>query len=234
MGKIIVPKEQRKASKSRKKIEGVLLQELGKVMRERPQPRFLEVGAHIGKMIEFIYECNDGAEVYAIEPLDSNIKKLLQRFPARNITVFKGLVSSTVGKKNLFLSNIKTKNKNMDCSMYKESVEKNNADIKNIIAENAYTMEHIWKELKLSHIDLISMNCEGGEYDIFESDNMEFLDNTDMIFICMHTKSKLFLSEEYRKKRMRIMDILANRGFVMQGMKDVGALAHVVQLWRKK
>lgn len=233
MGKRIVSEEQSKAAKKRKKVERELLIEVVESIHSQLQPSVLEIGAHTGNMIELIYAWNESAKVFAVEPLDSNIKTLNSKFPNAKLSIFKGLIGSTMGKRELFISDLKAKKKNADCSMYKGSAEKNNAGIKKVITENTYTMEYICKELKLSHIDLLSINCEGGEYDIFESDNMDFLDNVDMIYMHMHTKSKLFLSDEYRKKRVRIMDLLANRGFTMQGMDDVDAIAHIIQLWKK-
>jgi len=77
------------------------------------------------------------------------------------------------------------------------------------------------------------MNCEGAEYDIMLGD-LSWLSLVKRLYLHLHTKSDLFLSQKYYDKRVAIGKRLSDNGFTMEcGMKNMGAISHILQLWRR-
>jgi len=228
MGKRIVSKEIKKASKARRDVNRVLMRSVFEYLHSLDNPVVMEIGAFTGMFIGKVYEAIPGAKIYAIEPLKSNIKKL-RRFP--NLEILEGAVSDTRGTVKMYISDLESRRENIDCSMHKESAKKNNAGIKGSVEVPSYTLSSVWGYFGLERVDLMSINCEGGEYHMFGDSGV--FDRTGAVYIHMHTKTPFFLSPEYRRKREEIVEILRGKGFKMEGMDDLGALAHIVQFWRK-
>lgn len=83
----------------------------------------------------------------------------------------------------------------------------------------------------IDHVDLLKLNCEGAEYQIFPG---KFLDITDMIAVSFHAKNAFFNSEPFIQKRKEIYEHLESKGFILEiGKKWLKCKKHINQLWRK-
>ena len=86
----------------------------------------------------------------------------------------------------------------------------------------------------IKHIDLIHLNCEGGEYEIFAGDN-SWLNITDKIDVSFHAKNKFFNSPEFVSKRLAAYRLLEGCGYILEsGAKKITSSEHVRQVWVKK
>jgi len=237
MGKRKMSPEQNKAAKKRKKRDRKIVAKVVEHLQSVSDPVVVEVGAYVGDFIGRVYEASPSAKVSGIEPLESNISQLKTNFPDKDLHIFQGIASGKEEAVELFLSDLcsASKRKNMDCSAFKESAEKNNAQIKSSVTVAGKPLSRIISEdFLLDHVDVLSMNCEGGEYSVFDGDDFDFLEKTDMFYIHMHTKCELFMGTDFVQKRENIVKTLEENGFAMiEGMTDLKALAHVVQLWKK-
>lgn len=233
MGKREVSTEQKRASEKRKEVDNRLVLKCFEYIKNIGSPVVVEVGGCTGVFMENIKRVNGNTEFYIIEPFKKNIDVLKDKFPDSKI--FEGIAYSMKCSIDLFIPEQKSKkHKPIDCSIYRESSSKNNASIKGVVKVNADTLTKIYGWFNVSKVDLLSMNCEGGEYDIFVAEDLGFLELTNAILLHMHTKCRLFLGAEYEDRRRDIVKVLQSRGFHMEdGMTDMKALAHVVQLWKK-
>ena len=56
------------------------------------------------------------------------------------------------------------------------------------------TLNDFCKEKEIIQIDLLKINCEGGEYEIFTPGAKEFLERVNVIDLVLHGKHPTFLS----------------------------------------
>jgi len=101
------------------------------------------------------------------------------------------------------------------------------------------TMDSFMKKNRLSHVDFLKVNCEGGEYKMFTAPTIEFLDHTTYILISWHGKREVFNSDVVIDQRKTINDLLINKGFRwIDGVKprdigNYGSKSHSLQYWKK-
>jgi len=69
---------------------------------------------------------------------------------------------------------------------------------------NTLTFNDFIKNNRLKHIDFLKMDCEGGEYDIFTKENIEFLKTVPKIVCEIHLREKI-LKEQFRIFRDKIL-----------------------------
>ena len=77
------------------------------------------------------------------------------------------------------------------------------------------------------------MNCEGAEYEIFESKNNKWISITNNILVQFHVH-KTFSNIEYVNKRNKIYDMLEKEGFKIEvGIKDIQHEKNSTQFWSR-
>ena len=74
---------------------------------------------------------------------------------------------------------------------------------------NTLTFEEFIKINRLSHIDFLKFDCEGGEYDIFSKKNMEFLKKTPKIVCEVHLNTPI-LKSHFRNFRDNYLSEFSN------------------------
>ena len=80
-------------------------------------------------------------------------------------------------------------------------------------------------------VDLLKLNCEGGEYEIFDGE-LNFLEKTKMIYVSFHAQNKPFNKPEYKEKRAIAYKNLESADFMLK-TEYANEGKHVWQLWAK-
>lgn len=102
------------------------------------------------------------------------------------------------------------------------------------IVVEGISLDDFIKLYKIEYIDILKINCEGGEYAIFESDTKNFLKASNVVYIALHCKSNFFNTVQFQEKREYINEVIMNSGFsLIKGDKDVKVSSdnHIEQLW---
>ena len=232
MSKSRVSKEERRATKKRKKEDAILLQLSCEYLGGIDIPVVFDVGGCIGDTLKKLQKANPNCRFCIMEPFPKNIAILKVRFPDAKIS--EGVVSDTIGVEKLFVCDAGSpKHKDGSCSVYKGSSSKHDAKIVQTIDVKSTDLLSVYKEFGLSKVDLLTVNCEGGEYKMFDAPG--FLEKTEMVYLHIHTKCEVFMEPQYLEKRKEIVEVLKAHGFAMiAGMDDLNAISHIVQLWRKQ
>lgn len=119
----------------------------------------IDIGANTGAFSLYA-ACSQNTKVYAYEPFQPAFDLLVQNIHqngfGKRIFPFLSGVGKSSGKRKLFLSND---------SQYHSTKKATKVSVK----VKSTTLFGIFKKRKLSHCDLLKMDCEGAEYDILIS-----------------------------------------------------------------
>lgn len=146
----------------------------------------VDIGAHVGIFSKKAKEA--GAEVYAIEP-DPIFSKELRKLEGINIFPF--AISKKEG--SAFLKSDGNFNSLSDTEGMKVAT---------------ITFKHFIEENEIEKIDFLKVDCEGGEYDIFNFENIDWIkENCNKIAGEIHIHN-----DEHKKKLAHLLGLLANKG----------------------
>ena len=138
----------------------------------------IDGGANIGFAALYLKNRYPDAAIFSIEPDDSNFKLLM-----KNTSQYKKIVCY-----NNCIWNKKAKLKIVNKDAGNESfvvaeVNMNNLDVDAI---NAITINEIVKQNNIVNIDLLKMDIEGSERNVFEDNYIEWLSITDNMLVEIH------------------------------------------------
>ena len=204
----------------------------------RDSPLIVDIGAYNGKVIKGICSGLLQYQAYAIEACPKNYKLL-----KKNVCNDSGIIplniaiASYSGDTDFYVAS----HDQSDGTSQANSLHKNFLKSKiwaNIKKKKikCFTLDDFCEEYDiLDKIDYLKINCEGCEFDIFDSPTVDFLSETNMIYIQMHGKCKKFNSELFVEKKKNIMNTLLAKGFViLAGGTDTREQKHMEQLWIKQ
>jgi FkbM family methyltransferase len=157
----------------------------------------------------------DPAKYYLIEGCPENFEKLKAGCP--DCKLFPQVVSDTDGEVEFFVGHHPAI----------EGSSQSNSLIRDFIATKDWnkettthkvrssTLDGFYRDNELSHVRLLKINCEGGEYKILcEPDStFDFVDKTDFLYLQLHGKSAMFTSPEFMQKKRDIIEKLKGLGF---------------------
>jgi len=148
----------------------------------KPPDIIVDCGANIGLSTLFFQRQFPNAVIISIEPELSNYH-LLQR----NIKKYKNIkiLHAAVWYKNCFLKIIDTGGG--VASFITSEAEKPDNSIEEI---NAYNISEIMKMFDLEYIDLIKIDIEGSEYEIFKNDSDIWIEKTKIVAVEIHESLK--------------------------------------------
>jgi len=140
----------------------------------------IDAGANVGYASLFFAHKYPNAEIIAVEPEESNFKILEQ-----NTQRYKNIkrIKAGIWHKNAYLKIIDNK-----CGewgfMTKEVKPSENYDIKSI------TVDDILKKFNHERVDILKIDIEGAEKELFSKDYEPWLDKVKVIFIELHEEMK--------------------------------------------
>jgi len=142
---------------------------------EKLNPKvILDGGANIGLSAIFFSNLFPNAKIICIEPDENNWKQLeanTQNY--KNIS----LVKAAIWYKNEILNLANPEGFSAGFSYQSENNDK---------GVQGCTIQEIMAQFNLNHIDILKLDIEGAEKEIFENGNLEWLDKTDVLTIELH------------------------------------------------
>lgn len=117
----------------------------------------VDLGANIG--LFSLYATLKGAKkIYAIEPLESNIKAIGKNFEINSYkkpTIIKKALTDKKGETNLYIDNLHSESSTVNKAKKKGSSKK--------IRVQTDTLENLMEEHSIDKIDFLKIDCEGAE-----------------------------------------------------------------------
>jgi FkbM family methyltransferase len=161
----------------------------------------LDIGGNIG--IFSLYSLYKKAkEVHVFEPGEKQYKAIVDNLSGtfKNLKINNMAVSKQTGSVNFYENNIST----LSSTMFNS-----NNKIKSV---PSITIEDYFKEKKLDKIDFLKIDCEGGEYEIIEHINKDFLQSkVDKIVLEYH-----HFKDEDKLRSKQLIDKLINCNFTVK------------------
>jgi FkbM family methyltransferase len=159
----------------------------------------VDVGANVGMWIEYarsVAYCN---KIYAVEPNVQALKILNDSFTKDEITIVDKALCASDGELEFFVD----QENSTISSIAKYGALKNSYKVKSI------SFKSFLKEYNINTIDLMKVDIETGEYDLFES-----LDQSDFNKInSMLVEYHLFNGRTYEKDATRLINMFKSAGF---------------------
>lgn len=195
----------------------------------------VDVGAGTGSFSRSIMELGgqSGENVHLIEPVNSTFNVMKESNPDLHAHHF--AVAKFSGDISIFISDSADKWAWKSATISRDSIKEKFGSVGvRELKVQAISLTEFYKLQELTMVDLLALNCEGAEYEIFDG-NTDFLDQTRMVWIELHGRTKAFW--KLRQKRTELYDLLEARGFTLVGGHKRNDLTtsndHMMHLWEK-
>lgn len=155
---------------------------IASIQYDCPEPVVLDIGANIGDFALLVHGLNPQAKIFAYEPEHFNLEVIKKNIglngAGQNIKIFPLAVAGTDGEKTFYVSQ----------SEYAHTLEKNlrGNDLAQAITVNSTTIEQIFQENNINHIDLLKLDIEGAEYDVLYNLPQNLYDKIRYIALEIH------------------------------------------------
>lgn len=192
----------------------------------------LDIGSHSGFTVNWFAKHFPEAKIHAFEPEDTCYSALKSSVSSEKIELHKLAVSNEDGSSDFYVV-VKPKDpeyKSASNSLVGSSVTDRFPNYK-IKTANTISLNTFCKPF--DKIDFMKMNCEGGEYLVFNGD-LSFLDKVQILSISFHGKSPEFLTDRYAEIRKYAVSSLKKKGFsLVEGFNEPTEKHHSSALWAK-
>lgn len=161
-------------------------------------PVIIDIGSHIGSFSGYIQKMLQGNNpvVYSVEPAPNNFHYLVKNMEVNSFDASR-CFSVAVGNKNGAGYIDSTKDNDAFTVVGDERLKTHHAD--KMIKCEMVTLEKFCDDRHIKAVDLLKIDCEGGEYDIFNH-SLEFIKkNVKSIFAEVHYISKEENISEFKK-----------------------------------
>lgn len=152
----------------------------------------IDIGAHIGSFSLLASEYVKKGKVYAYEPFGityNYLKRNVELNNKENILIFSKAVGKKTKDSELYVNNLNL----AETSLYKKT------DTKQPI--KVITLSKVFKDNKLTHCDVLKLDCEGAEYDILFS-SKSLLPKIKRIILEAHEPKYFNLPEDYTPEKL--------------------------------
>jgi len=169
--------------------------------------------------------------VRSFKALKSNASKL------ESVECFHNAIGAVARTSNLF---VETREKpSQSNSTVSEFLDGKDQELIRSESVKIITMQDVLINHDLKTIDLLRINCEGGEFEIFNGDT-EFLKYTNILALAIHGKESVFSTDEMIQNKIEITEKIKSYkmkliyGFEFSRNSLKVPVGHVWQVWIKK
>jgi FkbM family methyltransferase len=172
----------------------------------------VDIGANYG-VFSLYSQMFKPKKVYAVEPIKSTFENMKKNLDEYGVVCINKAISNENGFEKFALTNVNGNNfllKNIDGYHPSEMI---NEEIVETI-----TIDQLISDYEIPHIDFLKVDCEGGELDLFQTINKDYL---------KHNINKIAL--EYHSITIRdvVTEILTSNGFIIEdvlGSDEIGLI----------
>jgi FkbM family methyltransferase len=197
----------------------------------------IDIGAYTGDYAKELALTYPSAIVHAIEPYNTCTNIIREKCNViNNIKIHELAIEDYNGNANLYYEEKSNPEKPSLSSSISSDAKTNNVNACNV---KCVSLFHFCEINNIKEIDLLLINAEGSEYNIFLHEPSQIIiKNTKIIDLSLHGKSFLYATEEYSKKRCSINKFLKKSGFELlygEYISDPTIIhtKHIRQVWRK-
>jgi len=163
--------------------------------------KIIDLGAQAGIFsIYAAFKCPT-ARIYSFEPDEDNYSQLLRNISLNNlekrILPFKKAISNSNKKMKLYLD----KSSSRSHTLFSTG--------KNFILVDSVKLDKLFSSLKIARCDILKVDIEGAEYEVFYNLNHTFFNKINLLFMECHDLHKI--NKRYEKNSMK--EFLLSKGF---------------------
>jgi FkbM family methyltransferase len=172
----------------------------------------VDIGANYG-VFSLYSQMFKPKKVYSVEPVKSTFENMEKNLDGYGVICINKAISNNNGFETFALTNVNGNNfslKNIDGYHPSEVV---NEELVETI-----TIDQLISDYNIPYIDFLKVDCEGGELDLFQTINKNYLKNN---------VNKIALEYHSPSIRGTIIEILINNGFVIEdiiGSDEIGLM----------
>jgi FkbM family methyltransferase len=213
-----------------------------RLRKRKPQIiNLIHVGGFDGSWDVGFFKRHRPLHVHSFEPYLRSYRKLKARFEeVGTANAYHAAIHPTLKRVSLFVPSVVGKKLHQGISSYASFSEGKTEQTKKQIEVKALSLDWFAKKIQAKSFDVLRINCEGGEFGIFESfeKNVDFLDITNIIALAIHGKCPEFLSGRIVQRKIAITSNLRKKGFKLLCGHDFETkykvpTGHVWQLWSR-
>lgn len=205
------------------------------------QSTFVDIGAYVGDVAStYQKKANlNPSNCYLIEACPLNYNIICHKYPEFIETTYNVAITDRDEPVEFYIGDHPSlEGTSQANSLYKDfTFEKKWCKKKNAINIVGMALDSFIESAGIEHIDALKINCEGGEYKIFQSPTLDFLQRTVTIYLQLHGKSDIFMTEERIDEKLRIVRMIRNAGFTFiagDREEDIPTMRnHVSQVWSR-
>lgn len=152
-------------------------------------PVVVDIGAYIGKIGRLCLEANPDCQIHAVEPCPRNFAILKKEWGDTFATIDNVAIGGEEKMVEFYITNKpKQSGSSQSNTFYYKTLKskKKQKKIDNIKKRMVKCLSFDEYVKPLAGIDLLKINIEGAEYEIFEKTDWKFLEKTNMMFISFH------------------------------------------------
>lgn len=162
----------------------------------------VDLGANIGVWTEYIRHVSNVGKVYMVEPNRMALELLRKCFVDENTVIVDKAVSDTNGHLDFYINN--------DNSLISSLA--NYSDLNTSYKVETITFRKLMEDYEISHINLIKIDIETGEYALFDSLTSDDFSKIDNIIMEFHA----IAGRTYEKDVQPLLDKLENNGYTIE------------------
>ena len=191
----------------------------------------VDVGAYTGEFLKDLSKDWPDSIIHAIEPDDKCAEEIRRiSLVHSNIKLHRLAISSKDGEVTLYSEN--KDGPSASNTIYEKLLDHRELTIKSQIP--CMTFKSFCDTKGIDDIDLLILNAEGAEYEMFECDR-EAIVKSKIIDLSLHGKSFFFNTKDYAQKRLDINNFLISSGYKIIYGDVITSLIlapnHIRQVW---
>ena len=172
----------------------------------------VDIGANYGVFSLYTQQFNP-SKVFAVEPVKSTFKTMSKNLKDYGVVCVNKAISNEDGFETFAITDINGNNFSIKNSEGYHPSEMNGEEI-----VESTTFNTLIEDYNISNIDFLKVDCEGGELDLFETINKNYLKNNIR---------KIALEYHSNKIKERVIEILINNQYQIEdvvGMEEIGLI----------